>query len=93
MRKIALVADPECPVKARIEIRFHGGKPPLTAEPVCRSPELADVARKFVETLTFLLPPQRIQRLLSVVDRIDQMKSLAELSRQLATLPTRRLPR
>jgi hypothetical protein len=40
-----------------------------------------------------LLPRPRIQRLLSVVDRMDQAESLAELSRLLATLPTRRLPR
>jgi 2-methylcitrate dehydratase PrpD len=93
MRKIALVADPVCPVKSRIEIRFRGGRPPLTAEPVCRSPELTEVGRKFVETLTPLLPRPRIQRLLSVVDRMDQAESLAELSRLLATLPTRRLPR
>jgi 2-methylcitrate dehydratase PrpD len=93
MRKIALVADPACPVKARIEIRFGGGRAPLTAEPVCRSPELPEVGRKFVETLTPLLPRPRIQRLLAVVDRLDRMASLTELSRLLATPVTRRLPR
>jgi hypothetical protein len=93
MRKIVLVADPACPVKSRIEIHFRKGRAPLTAEPVCRSPELTEVGRKFVETLTPLLPRSRIQRLLSVVDRMDQPESLTELRRLLATLPTRRLPR
>jgi len=93
MQKIALVADPACPVKARIEIQFRDGTPPHVAEPVCQSPELPAVAQKFVETLTPLLPRPRIERLLSVVDRLDRMESLAELSRLLATPPTRRLLR
>lgn len=93
MRKIALVADPTCPVKARIDIRFRDGRAPLTAEPVCRSPELTDVGRKFMEILNPILPRPRIQRLLACVDRLDRMASLTELTRLLATPPTRRFPR
>lgn len=93
MQKIALVADPACPVKARIEIQFGGGTPPLVAEPVCRSPEIPALKEKFVETLTPLLPRPRIERLLATVDRLDRMASLAELSRLLAPPLTRRLAR
>ena len=93
MRKVTLVADPACPVKARIEIRFRGKKAPLVAESVCRSPQIPDVAKKFTETLTPLTPQHRIEELLAVVDRLDRMRSLTELSRLLAAPLTRRLPR
>jgi 2-methylcitrate dehydratase PrpD len=93
MRKVALVADPACPVKARVEIRFRGEKTPLVAEPVCRSPQLPDVAKKFAETLTPLMPRRRIEQLLAFVDRLDRMQELTELSRLLAAPLTRRLPR
>ena len=93
MRKIALVADQACPAKASVEVRFRDGRAPLTEEPVCRSPELPDVGRKFVEILTPILPRARIRRLLACVDRLDRMASLTELSRLLATSATRRLPR
>jgi 2-methylcitrate dehydratase PrpD len=93
MQKIALIADPACPVKARIEIQYRGGTAPRLEEPVCRSPELPDVVRKFVETLCPLMPRARIERLLGAVDRLDQMKSLTELGRLLAAPTTRRLVR
>jgi 2-methylcitrate dehydratase PrpD len=93
MRKVVLAADPACPVKARIEIRFRGEKAPLVEEPVCRSPRLPAVARKFKETLTPLAPQRRIEQLLAVVDQLDRASSLTDLSRLLAAPLTRRLPR
>ena len=93
MRKITLVADPACPVKARIAVEFRGGEAPRTAEPVCRSPELPEIARKFVDTLTPLAPRRRIERLLAAVDGLDRTRSLAELGRLLARPLTRRSPR
>jgi 2-methylcitrate dehydratase PrpD len=93
MQRIALAADPACPVKARIEVRFRGERAPLVAEPVCRPPQLPDVARKFAETLTPLMPRRRIEQVLAAVDRLDRLPSLTELSRLLAAPLTRRLPR
>jgi 2-methylcitrate dehydratase PrpD len=93
MGKVALVADPACPVKARIAIEFQGEMAPRVEEPVCRSPELEGVRRKFVETLTPLLPRPRIERLLGAVDRLERMESVKALGRLLAAPTTRRLPR
>jgi 2-methylcitrate dehydratase PrpD len=90
MRKIALVTDPACPSKAVIAIQFRAETATLRSEPVCRSLELDAVARKFVETMTPLLQRPRIERLLTAVDCLDRVKSLAALGRLLATPPTRR---
>jgi 2-methylcitrate dehydratase PrpD len=93
MRRVALVADPDCAVKARVEFEFRDGTAPLAVEPVCRPPDRAAVREKFVETLTPLLPRPRIARLLDAVDRLDRMESLKELGRLLAAPTTRRMPR
>jgi 2-methylcitrate dehydratase PrpD len=90
MRKIALVPDPACPSKAVIGIQLREETAALQSEPVCRSLDLDAVARKFVETMIPLLDRSRIEKLLTAVDRLDRLESLAGLGRLLATPPKRR---
>ena len=66
---------------------------PSIVEPVCRPPDVAAVRHKFVETAAPRLTRSRVERLLTVVDRLDRPGSLAELGRLLAAPSTRRLLR
>ncbi|HSC69859.1 MAG TPA: hypothetical protein VLH58_00800, partial [Candidatus Methylomirabilis sp.] len=87
MRKVEVRGDPDLLSRARIEVHRADGEI-CSVEPSIRSLTSEEVREKFADVVRPVLSARRTERILDDVGRLERLKDVRDLTRQLR----RRIP-